>query len=171
MSSYFILLHSKWIASPYSWNIYIPGLCGPPLGNVQGTISHIGKDVPILKDLLISVTQPFYRKWVWDEFFIGIHNFQAKSPLYKMWNVLSSSCECFKRALLFDGPTVAKGNGVGFKIFLGFNSAFPPNREQMAPHGWDTELFMKTGMWNWDVEMQCLKGRKENGILVCFYKA
>lgn len=63
MSSYFILLHSKWIALYYSWNVYNPGVCGLPLENiVQGTISHIGKDVPILKDLLISVTQPFYRK-------------------------------------------------------------------------------------------------------------
>lgn len=63
MSPYFLLLLSKWIALYYSWNIENPGLHGPPLENiVQGTISHIGKDVPILKDLLISVTQPFYRK-------------------------------------------------------------------------------------------------------------
>lgn len=87
-----------------------------------------------------------------------------------MWNVLSSSCEHFKRALLLDGPTVAKGNGVGFKIFLGFNSAFPSIREQRALHGWDTQLFMKTGMWNSDVEMQFLEGWKKNGIPASFIK-
>ena len=92
-------------------------------------------------------------KWI---VFIEIHNLQAKSPLYKMWNILSNSCEHFKQALLFDSSIVAKGNWVGLKIFPGLNSAFTLNQKlsKEVLHGWDTEFFMKTGMGNLDVEMQ-----------------
>ena len=159
MSSYFLLLHPKWTALHSSWNIHTPGMHGPPLETIgpRKNLSHRQGCFHLKKTYSFQLLSHFTEservlKWI---IFTEIHNLQAKSPLYKMWNVLSNSCEHFKRALLFGNSIVAKGNWVGFKIFLGLNSAFTLNQKlsKQVLHGWGTELFMKTGMGNWDVEM------------------
>lgn len=123
---YFFLLHCKWIALHYPRST--PTSPGISLWNYwsreqtsykQGCF-HIKKTCSF--QLLSYFTEnEMTLKWI---VFIDIHNLQAQSSLYKMWNVLSNSCEHFKRALLLNGSTVAKGNWAGFKIFLRFNFAF-----------------------------------------------
>lgn len=127
MSSYFLLLHSKWIA--YFWGTHTPGTHGPPLETIgsRNSFSHRKGCFDLKRSAHFSYSAILQKvlKWI---VFIEIHYLQAKSPLYKMWNVLSNSCEYLKHALLFNGLTVAKENLVSFRIFLGFNSAFTFNQ-------------------------------------------